>query len=93
MPSLMIPVGFSRIPLSVFLWLAPVKLLLELAKLTEGSKEGGVTGKGGEMEDAESLLFLKGVLTSLRDILLGEWNLEGMVRLLSVLVGRNRFLW
>lgn len=46
------------------------------------------------MKDAESLLFLKGALTSLRDILLGDWKSEGMSsRLSSVFVGGNRFLW
>lgn len=93
MLSLMIFVGFFRILLFVFFWLVFVKLLFELVKLIEGLKEGGVMGKGGEMEDVESFFFLKGVLMFLRDILLGEWNFEGMVRLLSVFVGCNRFLW
>lgn len=45
------------------------------------------------MKDVESLLFLKGALTSLRDILLGDWKSEGMSSgLSSVFVGDNKVL-
>lgn len=90
-PSLIISDSFSHVPSSFHPWLFP--LTFNSAWLAGGSEGREETGIGGEMKDVESLLFLKGALTSLRDILLGDWKSEGMSSGLSrVFVSDNRVL-